>query len=210
MIFSSFFNILASTSFLLEPTMIFSFADKSYFAASSLLEQFCLSAENMNAEFWWQCHNSRRKSPGFIWWRREPIGCRQQSCIIFYVCFSLNYSRIYLCLFVSLYYYYYSVHPRVTVLMSTIRCVYVFSSARFEINVLLPHQFLSCSFLTPKENVAGKNLRFGQDFLLWGFPGALLVCQVQCLQWTMITVSQPGQTKGSATTCTQITAQCIY
>lgn len=103
MVFSSFFNILASTSFLLEPTMIFSFADKSYFAASSLLEQFCLSAENMNAEFWWQCHNSRRKSPGFIWWRREPIGCRQQSCIIFYVCFSLNYSRIYLCLFVSVF-----------------------------------------------------------------------------------------------------------
>lgn len=44
--------------------MIFSFADKSYFAASSLLEQFCLSGENINAEFWWQWPQFSKKEPG--------------------------------------------------------------------------------------------------------------------------------------------------
>lgn len=92
---------------LLEPTMIFSFADKSYFAASSLLEQLCLSSENINAEFWWHWPQFDRKEPRIYLGRREPIGCRQQSCNVFYVCFSLNYSRIYLCLS----FFIYSVQP---------------------------------------------------------------------------------------------------
>lgn len=146
--------------------------------------------------------NSTRKSPGFIWWRREPIGCRQWSCIIFYVCFSLSYSRIYL--YLSFFFKLFSATP-VIVLMSTIRCVYVFSSAGFKINVLFLCQFLSCSILTPKKHMAVKNLRFGQDFLFWDFSGTLLMCQVQGPQWTTITVTQWGQTKKSATTlgCTQ-------
>lgn len=75
--------------------MIFFFADKSYFAASSLLEQFCLSDENFNAEFWWQWPQFNKKEPRIYLVEREPIGSRQWSCILFYVCFSLNYSRIY-------------------------------------------------------------------------------------------------------------------